>query len=187
MTTNSSWELPKLSDEQKTWLIDARAIGMTYEEIPTHFREKYPTYADEIPDDVFPGLFKTRIKKMLNTSINAAKQLVDAKKVGELPVDPGVIPLVDDVVRLLAFQRLWDETPPQTLVRVIETEDGEERLYKSNTRERLAILAEVRKELQILGILSSKPAEPEPSANQRPEEVPKVVMGGNLWDKRNAN
>ena len=145
MAENSQWRLPALSEEQKNYLVDARASGMSFDEITEHFREVYPDYATDIPKDVFPNLFKYRISQILNCSQSSAKFHLQAKQHGETPINIEAVPLVLPHVRLLCYQRLWDDTPVRTLQRVVQTADGEERVYKDNTRERLAILTEFRK------------------------------------------
>ena len=175
-----SYRLTPLSDEQKHWAIDARAAGMSFEEIADHFREVYPDYGSDIPSDVFPHLFTHRLKRMLNTSSASAKQYLETKKLGDTPINIEALPLVVPHVRLLAYQRLWDETPARTLQRVVDTAEGEVRVYKENTRERLAILTEFRKELEILGIVENRSGK-KVSNLADSEDVVEVIESGDLW------
>ncbi len=185
MAENSEWRLPVLSDEQKNWVVDARASGMSFEELTVHFQEVYPSYATDIPKAIFPPLFTHRLKKMLNSSDSSAKYYLDAKNQGEIPINIEAVPLVVSHVRLLCYQRLWDETPARTLQRVIETQDGEERIYKENTRERLAILTEFRKELEMLDLLKKK--DKSDTVGEDGEEVKVVREGGSLWEAKDAS
>ena len=185
MAENSEWRLPVLSDEQKNWVVDARASGMSFEELTVHFREVYPSYATDIPKDVFPRLFTHRLKKILNSSNSSAKYYLEAKEQGEIPIDIEAVPLVVPHIRLLCFQRLWDETPTRTLQRVIQTKDGEVLIYKENTRERLAILTEFRKELELLDLLKTK-GKSDPLGGDG-EDVKVVREGGSLWEKKDAS
>ena len=106
MAENSQWQLPALSDAQKDFLVDARASGMSFDEITKHFREVYPDYATDIPTDVFPNLFSYRIKQILNCSQSSAKFFLEAKQLGETPINVEAVPLVMPHVRLLCYQRL---------------------------------------------------------------------------------
>ena len=172
------YQLSPLSEEQKAWVIDTRASGMSFEEIADHFREVFPDYGKDIPSDVFPNLFVHRLKKILDSSQSSAKFYLEGKQRGETPINVEVLPLVMPHIRLLCYQRLWDETPARTLQRVIDTADGEVKVYKENTRERLAILTEFRKELQTLGILEDKS-----NTHASGQEVPtKIVTGKNPWE-----
>lgn len=188
MSESSQWQLPDLSEEQKNYVVDARASGMSFDEITQHFREVYPDYAPDIPEDVFVKSFGYRIKQMLNNSRSAAKAYLEAKQDGEIPINVEAVPLVQTHVRLLCYQRLWDETPPQMLQRVIETPDGNvERIYKSNARERLAILAEFRKELQLLELLPTHHGTGTPGRHTGESSEPELVGDENPWDKSNAD
>lgn len=151
--TESQWELPVLSDAQKNHLVNARACGLSFDEITSTFREVYPDYAPNIPDDVFEKYFRSRVKQYLNSSQSKGKYLLEAKQRGEIPVDVGAVPLVLPHVRLGCYQRLWEETQTRTLVRAVKTENSEILVYKDNTRDRIAILDSFRKEIQLLGIV----------------------------------
>ena len=122
---------------------------------------------------------------MLNSSHSSAKYYLDAKNQGDIPINIEAVPLVVSHVRLLCYQRLWDETPARTLQRVIETQDGEERIYKENTRERLAILTEFRKELEMLDVL--KKTDKSDTVGEDGEEVKVVREGGSLWETKDAS
>ncbi len=189
MAENSQWRLPALSEEQKNYLVDARASGMSFDEITKHFREVYPDYATGIPTGVFPNLFKYRISQILNNSQSSAKFQLEAKQHGETSINVEAVPLVLPHVRLLCYQRLWDDTPVRTLQRVVKTADGEERVYRDNTRERLAILTEFRKELQLLELLPSQQnaGSGGSSAPNEPETVELVKGGSSMWSKPDAN
>ena len=184
MAENSEWRLPALSDEHKDWIINARAVGMSYEEITVHFQEVYPDYATDIPSDVFPPLFTHRIKVMLDSSQSSAKHFLDAKKNGEIPIAIEAIPLTIPHIRLICYQRLWDETPARTLQRVVETADGEVKVYKENTRERLAILTEFRKELELLGMGSENNT---PFGDPARTDDIKLVKNSGLWESKDAD
>lgn len=189
MAENSQWRLPALSEEQKNYLVDARASGMSFDEITKHFREVYPDYATDIPTGVFPNLFKSRLQRILDHSQSSAKTFLEAKQSGEVPINIEAVPLVLPHVRLLCYQRLWDDTPVRTLQRVVQTADGEERVYKDNTRERLAILTEFRKELQLLDLLPSQHSAGSggSSAPSEPEVVELVPGGSSMWSKPDAD
>ncbi len=180
MAENSQWKFPPLTDEMKNWIIDARAMGTPFEEITHHCRDMFPEYATDIPKDVFPQLFTYRLKRILNSSQSSAKFFLEAKQNGEIPINVEAVPLVIPHIRLLCYQQLWDETSPRTLQRVVKTADGEEKVYKDNTRERMAILAAFRKELEILGIL--KPRDKSNPLSEDDDEVVEIIEGGgNLW------
>ena len=65
------------------------------------------------------------------------------------------------------YQQLWNETSTRQLQRVIQTADGEKKVYKANTRYRLAILREYRKELKVLGLL---PPQHKDSGSETPSD-----------------
>ena len=177
MSDSSQCQLPDFSDEQKNYVVDARASGMSFDEITKHFREVYPDYAMDVPEDVFAKHFGYRIKQILNNSRSSAKSHLEAKQDGQIPINLEAIPLAQTHIRLLCYQRLWDETPVRSLQRVIDTQNGEERVYKNNTRERLAILKEFRRELQLLGLIpASDGGTPTPSDSGEPS--PELVTGG---------
>ncbi len=178
MSENSQWRLPALSDEQKHWLVDARASGMDYAKITDHFREVFPGYAPDIPSDVFPGLFTYRLKRILDGSQSGWKALLAAKQRGELPINVGVVPIANPQVRQTYYQQIWDETPAQSLHRVVETEDGVKEFYKENTRERLAILAQSCTEFG----LKADNSEENPLAEEA-EEVIELIDSAGIWKK----
>ena len=153
MPTHSQWRLPALSDAQKDDLINARACGLSFDEITSTFRDVFPDYAPDIPKDAFEKLFKYKLGRLLNHSQSNAKYILEAKRNGEIPINVKAIPIVMPHVRLQYYQQLRDETPTRTLQRVGQTADGEKKVYKANTRYRLAILREYRKELEVLGLL----------------------------------
>ena len=193
-------QLPVLSDNQKAWLIDARANGLSFAEMAGHFRDVFPDYAEDldIPDDIFEKLFTFRVKQLLNNSQSSAKLYLDAKQNGELPINVEGIPLFIARIRLACYQRLWDETPARTLQRIIKRENGEEvEIWKDNTKERLSILSEVRKELQFLGIEPEGTGQPTPvgdsegavNEDEKDEDGVQVLSqaAGNMFGGNDAN
>ena len=123
MPTHSQWRLPPLSDAQKDDLIDAR-LRLSFDEITSTFRDVFPDYAPDIPEDAFEKLFKYKLGRLLNHSQSNAKYILESKGNGEIPINVEAIPIVMPYVRLQYYQQLWDETPTRTLQRVVQTADG---------------------------------------------------------------
>lgn len=167
MPTHSQWRLPALSDSQKDEIINARACGLSFDEITSTFRDVFPDYAPDIPEDAFEKLFKYKLGRLLNHSQSNAKYILEAKRNGEIPINVEAIPIVMPHVRLQYYQQLWDETPTRTLQRVVQTADGEKKVYTDNTRDRLVILREYRKELEVLGLL---PPQHKDSGSETPSD-----------------
>ena len=123
----------------------------------------YPGYAPEIPEDKLVPLLTHRLGQMINASPGSAKYYLATKQNGEVPTNFEAIPIAQPHVRLKLYQELWDATPARSVKGYAKCgEDEQVPIYRENTRERLAILSEVRKELARIGIESSeKYANPE--------------------------
>ena len=189
MAENSQWRLPTLSDAQKSWLIDARASGMSFDEMTEHFRDVFPEYAPDIPADVFLEIFGYRIKQILNCSRSSAKMFLEAKKLGEFPINVEAIPVVQPHVRFLYYQRLWKIAEMFLNKDVERFKAGEEVAFrdcKDAFQELRYLLFGVEKLCKELGI------EPEEtlmyhSAEQLVELIDENEDVKEMWGNLNAN
>ena len=154
MADNSQWRLPALDDKQKEWVIDARALGMSYDEITAHFQEMFSEFVAEanIPEDIFPKLFTYRTKHMLYSESSSASCVLEAKQFGEIPINTNAIPLVNPHIRLMAYQRMFDELPLREVVREAEVEGEVVPVYSNNAPVKLSILKEIEKLLERYGL-----------------------------------
>lgn len=172
----SEWKLPALSDEQKDWVIDARACDMTFAEIAGHFQAMYPDYAPDIPEEVLVPLLSERLGQIINASAASAKYFIDAKRNGETPTNIEAIPLTRPHVRLLYLQRLWENTPDRSIQKCIEYAGEEIPVYRYNIKDKLSILAAIRREIEELGIDRSG------VYNDGASETAKSLLTGDVGD-----
>lgn len=113
MSDKNPLRLPKLSDTQKLWIIEMRAMGMAYEEIAGSFREVYTDYVPDIPQETFIPAFGDRIRSYINCSQPSAKAYIDAKSAGELPINIEALPMCFAHVRIMRLSRLLDKIPEE--------------------------------------------------------------------------
>ena len=135
--------VPRFNREHKKWIIDCLIDSVPYQSMSKVFRVIFPNFAPNVPDEKFHHIVKNRFRDYRHKY----KDEIDKGR-NEVSDGIGHIPVTKQRVRLEYAQLIAEEWHPKSLIKVIETKDGQiHHIYKDNSKELIALFRFVREEL----------------------------------------
>lgn len=141
--------LGHLNADQLAYVLACYGFGMKSPEIVPYFRDMFPDFGVRVKldDQTLNVRLYERFKKIKSKHADEIEQLRDPSHIpSEHP-----IPIANSNYRLKCLHQIWKQTPEKSLLRRSEDPGGNVyEVYRSNARERVAILAHAVVELRYI-------------------------------------